>query len=191
MAKLRRRHKIAQRKKKKESAETRKCKVSGVHTCQWCCIKKARCTFNKGGEDSGTAESPSILELLQDISSRLTHLENKVDAVAGRMEDLVNDYNVDNEVKYPEDFISKSVKAEFEVSRLDRDMALIKVEGLQVLSSELPLSMDDSYEILNKLFWIRSVSAAGLYEKMLVCNKFLWARQDFYNVHGCQVEWQL
>ncbi|PBK65752.1 hypothetical protein ARMSODRAFT_1022181, partial [Armillaria solidipes] len=91
----------------------------GVHTCQRCRVKKARCTFNKGGEDSGAAESPNILELLQDISSRLTHLEDKVDAVAGRVEDLVDDYNADNEVKYPEDFIPKSVKAEFEASRLE------------------------------------------------------------------------
>ncbi|KAK0429988.1 hypothetical protein EV421DRAFT_1913590 [Armillaria borealis] len=168
----------------------------GVCTCQQCRVKKARCTFNKGGEDSGAAESPSVLELLQDISSRLTCLEDKVDAVAGRVEDLVDDYDVNNEVKYPEDFIPKSVKAEFEASEvakhcLDRDMALIKAEGLTNLSSELPLGMDDPYEILNKSFWIGTVSAAGLREKMLARNKFLQARRDFYNACGRRVEWQL
>ncbi|PBK60781.1 hypothetical protein ARMSODRAFT_982022 [Armillaria solidipes] len=184
----------------------------GVRMCQRCRVKKARCTFNKGGEDSGAAESPNVLELLQDISSRLTRLEDKVDAVAGRVEDLVDDYDVDNEVKYPEDFIPKSVKAEFEASRLelrktgdiycevlrevakhrlDRDMALIKAEGLTNLSSELPLGMDDPYEILNKSFWIGTVGAAGLREKMLARNKFLRARRDFYNARGRRVEWQL
>ncbi|SJK99875.1 uncharacterized protein ARMOST_03186 [Armillaria ostoyae] len=177
----------------------------GVHTCQRCRIKKARCTFNKGGEDSSAVESPSILELLQDISSRLTCLEDKVDAIAGRVEDLVDDYDVDNKVKYPEDFVPKSVKAEFEASRmelqktsdiycevlrevakhrLDRDMALIKAEGLTSLSLELLLGVDDLYEILNKSFWIGTVSTAGLRKKMLARNKFLRARRDFYNTHG-------
>ncbi|KAK0432108.1 hypothetical protein EV421DRAFT_1924530 [Armillaria borealis] len=184
----------------------------GVRTCQRCRVKKARCTFNKGGEDSGTVESPNIFELLQDISSRLTCLEDKVDAIVGHVEDLVDDYDVDNEVKYPEDFIPKSIKAEFEVSRLelrkagdiycevlrevakhrlDRDMALIKAEGLTALSSDLLLGMDDLYEILNKSFWIGSVGAAGLRDKMLARNKFLQARQDFYNVRRHRVEWQL
>ncbi|PBK75380.1 hypothetical protein ARMSODRAFT_970050 [Armillaria solidipes] len=167
---------------------------SRVRTCQWCHVKKARCTFNKGGEDSGAMESSSILELLQDISSRLTCLEEKIDAITGHVEDLVDDYDVDNEVKYPEDFIPKSIKAEFEVlqmelqkpviftHQLDRDMALIKAEGLMNLSLELLLGMDDLYEILNKLFWIETVGATGLHEKMLACNKFLQAHQDFYNL---------
>ncbi|KAK0446610.1 hypothetical protein EV421DRAFT_1733892, partial [Armillaria borealis] len=150
----------------------------GVCTCQRCCVKKARCTFNKGGEDSGAAESTSVLEILQDISARLVHLENKVEAIADRVEDLINDYDVNNEVKYPKDFIPKSVKAEFEASRmelrkmgdiycevlrevakqrLDRDMALIKAEGLQALSSEMPLGVEDPYEILNKSFWIGTI----------------------------------
>ncbi|KAK0430790.1 hypothetical protein EV421DRAFT_1743708 [Armillaria borealis] len=190
----------------------------GVRTCQWCRIKKARCTFNKGGEDSGAAESTSVLEILQDISARLVHLENKVEAIVDWVEDLVNDYNVNNEVKYPEDFIPKSIKAEFEVSRMelrktgdiylrvivqtqdsstvpyvnkDRDMALIKAEGLQALSLEMPLGVEDPYKILNKSFWIGTVGTAGLHKKMLAHNKFLWARQDFYNVHGRRVEWQL
>ncbi|KAK0430295.1 hypothetical protein EV421DRAFT_1913100 [Armillaria borealis] len=91
----------------------------GVHMCQRCHVKKVRCTFNKGGEDSGTAESPSILESLQDISSRLTYLEDKVEAIMGHMEDLVDDYNVDNKVKYSEDFIPKSIKAKFEASQME------------------------------------------------------------------------
>ncbi|PBK71419.1 hypothetical protein ARMSODRAFT_973840 [Armillaria solidipes] len=189
------------------------CFVHGrVCMCQRCCVKKARCTFNKDGEDSSTAESPSILELLQDISSRLTCLEDKVDAITGDMEDLVDDYNVNNEVKYPEDFIPKSIQVEFEASRLelwkaediycevlcevakhrlDRDMALIKAEGLQALASEMLLRVDDPYEILNKSFWIGTVGTAGLHDKMLACNKFLQACRDFYNTHGHRVEWQL
>ncbi|SJL07240.1 uncharacterized protein ARMOST_10583 [Armillaria ostoyae] len=164
------------------------CFICGrVRTCQRCHVKKVRCTFNKSGEDSGAAEGLNVLELLQDISSRLMHLEDKVDAIMGHMEDLVDDYDVDNEVKYPEDFVPKSVKAEFEAS----DMALIKAEGLTSLSSELPLGVDDPYKILNKSFWIGIVSTAGLHEKMLACNKFLQAHQDFYNAHGRPVEWQL
>ncbi|SJL12783.1 uncharacterized protein ARMOST_16214 [Armillaria ostoyae] len=181
---------------------------SGVRTCQQCRIKKARCTFNKSEEDSSTVESPSILELLQDISSRLMCLEDKVDVIAGHVEDLVNNYDVNNEVKYSEDFIPKSVQVEFKAlrlelrkvrniyceilhevakHRLDRDMALIKAEGLQVLASEMPLRVDDPYEILNKLFWIGTVSATSLCNKMLACNKFLQAHWDFYN-EGYRVE---
>ncbi|KAK0421776.1 hypothetical protein EV421DRAFT_1915322 [Armillaria borealis] len=119
---------------------------SRVRTCQYCCVKKARCTFNKGGDDGGSTESTSVLEILQDISA---------------VEDLVDDYDVNNEVKYPEDFVPKSIKTEFKAEvvkhQLDRDMALIKAEGLMSLSSELPLSVDDPYEILNKLFWIGTV----------------------------------
>ncbi|SJL06761.1 uncharacterized protein ARMOST_10103 [Armillaria ostoyae] len=228
MAELRRKRKIAERKKKAGSAETRKRKVrstslvesgedgnasagplgpkhlktepeptaqdkvftgsgrcgkcrtdkavcfirSGVRTCQRCRVKKARCTFNKSGEDSSAAEGPNVLELLQDISSRLTRLEDKVDAIAGRMEDLVDDYDVDNEVKYPEDFIPKSVKAKFEASRLelrkaediysevlrevakhrlDRDMALIKAEGLMALSSDLPPPIAATFKTSNSV----------------------------------------
>ncbi|KAK0429525.1 hypothetical protein EV421DRAFT_1914619 [Armillaria borealis] len=169
------------------------CFVHGrVCTCQHCHVKKAQCTFNKGGDDSGTMESTSVLKILQDISARLAHLEDKMDAIAVHVKDLVDDYNVNNEVKYPEDFILKSVKAEFEASRmelqkasniycevlrevakhwLDRDMVLIKAEGLTSLSLELLLGVDNPYEILNKSFWIRTV--------------------DFYNTCGCWVEWQL
>ncbi len=75
--------------------------------------------------------------------------------------------------------------------QLDRDMAIIKGEGLQSLASHLSLGMDDSYEILNKSFWIGTASASGLHEQMLACNKFLWACWDFYNAQRCRKEWQL
>ncbi|PBK77838.1 hypothetical protein ARMSODRAFT_968131 [Armillaria solidipes] len=237
MAKLRKRHRIAEGKKKVGSADGRKCKFrlasvveSGedgnvsagplgpkrlkmepepmaqdkVFTGSGCLFHPWRCTFNKGGEDSSAMESPNILELLQDISSRLMCLEDKVDAVTGRVEDL--------SVKYPEDFIPKSVKAKFKASRLelwkagdiycevlrevakhrlDRDMALIKAERLTALSLDLLLGMDNPYKILNKSFWIRSVGITSLCDKMLAHNKFLQACQDFYNMRGHQVEWQL
>ncbi|KAK0456927.1 hypothetical protein EV421DRAFT_1923189 [Armillaria borealis] len=148
-----------------------------------------------GGEDSGAAESPSVLELLQDISSRLTCLEDKVDAIVGRVEDLVDDYDVDNEVKYPKDFIPKSVKAEFEASRMElRKTGDIYCEVLREVAKhrlDRDMAMDDPYEILNKLFWIGTVGAAGLREKMLARNKFLRACRDFYNARGRRVEWQL
>ncbi|PBK75374.1 hypothetical protein ARMSODRAFT_970046 [Armillaria solidipes] len=91
----------------------------GVFTCQCCHIKKVQCTFNKGSDNSSTAESTSVLELLQDISARLTHLENKVEAIADQVEDLVDDYHVDNNVQYPEDFIPKFIKTKFKASRLE------------------------------------------------------------------------
>ncbi|KAK0449356.1 hypothetical protein EV421DRAFT_1732628 [Armillaria borealis] len=241
MAKLRKRHKIAEGKKKVGSVETQKriepepmaqdkvytgseccgkCRTdkvtcfvhSGVCTCQHCHVKKVQCTFNKGGDNGSSAESTSVLEILQDISARLACLEDKVETVMGHMEDLVDDYDVNNEVKYPKDFIPKSVKAEFKASRmelhktsdiycevlcevakhrLNRDMALIKAEDLQALTWEMPLGVDNPYKILNKLFWIGSISAAGLHDKMLAHNKFLQAHQDFYNTCGHQVEWQL
>lgn len=74
---------------------------------------------------------------------------------------------------------------------LDRDMAVIKVKGLESLAMDMPLGMEDPYEILNKLFWVGTVSVTGLHEQMLAYNKFLWAHQDFYNAHGHQKEWQL
>ncbi|PBK71030.1 hypothetical protein ARMSODRAFT_1017799 [Armillaria solidipes] len=169
---------------------------SGVRTCQCCHVKKVWCTFNKGGDDGGSMESTSVWELLQDISARLMHLENKVEAIMDWVEDLVNNYHVDNDVQYPEDFIPKSVKAEFEASRmelcktgdiycevlhevakhtLDKDMALIKAEGLQVLALEMPLGVEDPYKILNKSFWIRTIGATRLHEKMLAHNRFLRA----------------
>ncbi len=119
------------------------------------------------------------------------------------VEDLLDDYHPDSEVKYLDNLPSKSLMAKFKASQmelhqtgdiysevlhqvakkwLDRDMTIIKAEGLQVLTSDLPLGIDDPYEILNKSFWIRTTGAAGLHEQMLAHNKFLWARQDFYNV---------
>ncbi len=68
---------------------------------------------------------------------------------------------------------------------LDRDMAMIKVEGLQLLAAEMPLGMEDPYELLNKLFWVGTVRADGLHKQMLARNKFWQACQDFYNVKGC------
>ncbi len=67
---------------------------------------------------------------------------------------------------------------------LDRDMAIIKGEGLMALATDTPLGMEDPYEILNKSFWVGQIGTAGLHQQMLACNKFLWARWDFYNVHG-------
>ncbi len=77
------------------------------------------------------------------------------------------------------------------LQRLDRDMAVIKVEGLQSLAMDMPLGMEDPYELLNKSFWVRTVGAASLHEQMLAHNKFLRACQEFYNTHGHQKEWQL
>ncbi len=74
---------------------------------------------------------------------------------------------------------------------LDRDMAMIKVKGLESLATDTLLGMEDPYEILNKSFWVGTISVAGLHEQMLACNKFLWAHWDFYNAHGHRKEWQL
>ncbi len=70
-------------------------------------------------------------------------------------------------------------------------MAVIKVKGLQSLAEDMPLGMDDPYEILNKSFWVGTIGAAGLHEQMLARNKFLRAHREFYNAHGCRKEWQL
>ncbi len=174
--------------------------------CQQCHVKKAQCSFNKGSDDSGSADSTSIIELLRDISSRMACLENKVDNLAEHVGDLVDDYNPDCDIKYPDDLPSKLMMAEFEASRmelrktgdiyskvlrkmamqcLDSDMAVIKVKGLELLATDMLLGMEDRYEILNKSFWVRTVSVAGLHEQMLTRNKFLWARWNFYNAHGC------
>ncbi len=74
---------------------------------------------------------------------------------------------------------------------LDRDMAVIKVKGLESLAKETPLRMEDPYEILNKSFWVGTIGVASLQEQMLACNKFLRARHDFYNARRCRKEWQL
>ncbi len=66
---------------------------------------------------------------------------------------------------------------------LDRDMVVIKVKGLQSLAEDIQLRMEDSYKILNKSFWVRTIGVAGLHEQMLAHNKFLRARHDFYNAH--------
>ncbi len=128
-----------------------------------------------------------------------------MDDIAEHVEDLMDDYHPNYDVKYPDDLPSKSMKAEFEASqlefwktgdiysevlckmatqRLDRDMAVIKVKRLQSLTAELPLGMEDPYKILNKSFWVGTVGIAGLHEQMLACNKFLQACWDFYNAHG-------
>ncbi len=90
-----------------------------LQTCQRCHVKKARCSFNKGSNDSGAVESISIMELLQDISSRLACLEDKVEHIAEHVEDLMDDYHPDHDVKYPDDLPLKSMMAEFEASRLE------------------------------------------------------------------------
>ncbi len=73
--------------------------------CQRCRIKKARCFFNKSSDNGSSVDSTSVMELLQDISSRLTHLEDKVEHVAGHIEDLMDDYHPDHDVKYPTIFL--------------------------------------------------------------------------------------
>ncbi len=97
-------------------ADKATCFVRGsLRTCQQCRVKKARCSFNKGSDDGGATESTSVLEILQDISSRLARLEDKVK----RVEDLMDDYHPDHDIKYPDDLPSKSMMAEFKVSRLE------------------------------------------------------------------------
>ncbi len=165
-----------------------------------------QCSFNNSEDDGGAADSTSILEILQDISLRLACLEDKVDKVAERVEDLMDDYHPDYDVKYSDDLPSNSLKAKFKASRmelrkmediysevlhqmtkqqLDRDMAIIKAEGLQVLAMDMLLGIDDPYEILNKSFWVGTARASRLHEQMLAHNKFLQACRDFYNMHGC------
>ncbi len=56
------------------------------------------------------------MELLQDISSRLARLEDKVEHVAGCIEDLMDDYHPNYDIKYPDNPPSKSMIAEFEAS---------------------------------------------------------------------------
>ncbi len=56
------------------------------------------------------------MEILQDISSRLAHLEDKVDNLVEHVDDLVDDYDPDCDIKYPDDLPSKSMMAEFEAS---------------------------------------------------------------------------
>ncbi len=124
-----------------------------------------------------------MMELLLDISSRLARLEDKVEHIAECVEDLMDDYHPDRDVKYPDDLPSKSMMAEFEASQmelrktgdlysevlrkmatqcLDRDMAVIKVKGLKSLATDMPLGMEDPYEILNKSFWVRDRRRCGL-----------------------------
>ncbi len=61
-------------------------------------------------------DSRSVLELSQDISSRLVCLETKVDTFMEWVEDLMDDYHVNYDLKYLDDFTSKSTKAKFEAS---------------------------------------------------------------------------
>ncbi len=84
--------------------------------CQRCHVKKVQCSFNKGSDEGCSADSTSIMELLQDISSRLACLEDKVEHVAEHVEDLMDDYDPDRDVKYPEDLPSKLMMAEFKAS---------------------------------------------------------------------------
>ncbi len=60
-----------------------------------------------------------MLELLQDISSRLIDLEDKIEAVTDQVEDLVDDYHVNNNIKYLDNFVLKSIKAKFEALRIE------------------------------------------------------------------------
>ncbi len=134
------------------------------------------------------------MELLQDISSRLACLEDKVEHIAEHVEDLMDDYHPDHDVKYPDDLPLKSMMAEFEASQLelqktgdiysevlrkmatqhlDRDMAVIKAEGLQSFTTDMPLGMEDPYKVLNRSFWVSTVGVSSLHEQMLAHNKFL------------------
>ncbi len=69
------------------------------------------------------------------------------------------------------------------LQRLDRDMVVIKVKGLQSLAMDTLLGMEDPYKLLNKSFWVGTVGATSLHEQLLACNKFLQACQEFYNAH--------
>ncbi len=51
-----------------------------------CHVKKAWCSFNKGGDDGGAVENGSMMELLLDISSRLARMEDKVEHICGACE---------------------------------------------------------------------------------------------------------
>ncbi len=72
--------------------------------------------------------------------------------------------------------IYSEVLRKMATQHLDRDMAIIKVKGLESLAMETPLGMEDPYEILNKSFWVGTIGITGLHEQMLARNKFLRAR---------------
>ncbi len=57
-----------------------------------------------------------MMELLLDILSRLVRMEDKVEHITERVEDLMDDYHPDHDVKYLDDLPSKSMMAEFEAS---------------------------------------------------------------------------
>ncbi len=59
------------------------------------------------------------MELLQDIFSRMARLESKVNNIAECVEDLMDNYHPNYNIKYPDNLPSKSMKAEFEASWLE------------------------------------------------------------------------
>ncbi len=126
----------------------------------------------------------------------------------------MDDYHPDRDIKYLDDLPSKSMMAEFEASRmelrktagnlysevlrkmatqrLDRDMTVIKVKGLESLAAGHAARHGGPVQNPQQVILGRgTVGIAGLHEQMLARNKFLRAHQDFYNAHGRQKEWQL
>ncbi len=71
--------------------------------------------------------------------------------------------------------IYSEVLQKMATQRLDRDMVVIKVKGLQSLAKDTLLRMDNPYKIMNKSFWVSTVRVSSLHEQMLAHNKFLWA----------------
>ncbi len=52
--------------------------------------------------------------------------------------------------------------------QLDRDMAVIKVKGLQSLAKDTPLRMEDPYKILNKFFWVGTIGVSSLQDLEMI-----------------------
>ncbi|PBK79224.1 hypothetical protein ARMGADRAFT_1093350 [Armillaria gallica] len=77
------------------------CFIHGsLRTCQWCHVKKARCSFNES-DNGGSMDSSTVLEILQDISSWLACLKDKVERIVEWVDDLMDDYHPDNNIKCP------------------------------------------------------------------------------------------
>ncbi|KAK0473330.1 hypothetical protein IW261DRAFT_1423560, partial [Armillaria novae-zelandiae] len=110
-------------------------------SCERCRICKVKCLWTEEAEPSALEQ---VVDLLQRLHSRfddmeewMERMEQELEAVGGRIDDLVDNFEEGSALEYPWDFVSATSAEEWGVS----------LEELQELKGAMPEALHQAMQL--------------------------------------------
>lgn len=142
------------------------------------------------------------------VEQRLARVEEKLEAVGGRVDDLVDDFHPGDAIEYPQDYVAEGSAEEWALSIEE----LVDLEGAnpEALRQAMRLRLDqdvtqvwyshigsaefngrDPFELANMGMWTWGRGREALERAIAASKKFRESRASFYEVGGRRSEWAL